>query len=68
MLFVQGTRDRLADLELLRPVVERIDGATLHIVEGGDHSFRVLKRSGRSEDEVFAEIGDAVAEWTRRIS
>jgi predicted alpha/beta-hydrolase family hydrolase len=65
MLFVQGTRDGLADLDLLRPVAEGLgDRATLHVVEGGDHSFKVLKRSGRSEDEVFAEIGDAVARFT----
>lgn len=65
MLFVQGTRDRLADLELLRPVVEDLgDMATLHVVEGGDHSFKVLKRSGRTETEVMAEIGDVVAKWS----
>src|SRR2546425_5500167 len=37
--------------------------ATLHVVEGADHSFRVLKRSGRSDEEVVAELGDAVANW-----
>lgn len=67
MLFLQGTRDALADLDLLRPILADLgDLATLHVVEGGDHSFRVLKRSGRTEDEVMAEIGDAVAGWVRR--
>ena len=64
MLFVQGTRDGLADLDLLRPVIDELgQRATLHVVEGGDHSFEVLKRSGRTNDEVMAEIGDAVAGW-----
>lgn len=67
MLFVQGTRDALADLELLRPVVDRLgEMAALHVVEGGDHSFKVLKRSGRTREDVMAEIGDAVAGWMRR--
>lgn len=68
MLFVQGTRDRLADLDLLRPVVRDLrDRATLHVVEGGDHSFKVLKRSGRTETEVRAEIADAVRGWLSRV-
>lgn len=62
MLFVQGTRDRLADLTLLKPVVEELgDRARLHVVDGGDHSFKVLKRSGRTDEEVMGEIADAVA-------
>jgi hypothetical protein len=40
------------------------DSATLHVVEGGDHSFHVLKRSGRTDDEVIAELGRAVAAWS----
>lgn len=68
MLFVQGTRDRLADLDLLRPVVAGLGSrATLHVVEGGDHSFGVLKRSGRSTGEVMAELADAVAGWAERV-
>ena len=64
MLFLQGTRDKLAELDLLRPVVSRLgQRATLHIVEGGDHSFHVLKRSGRSDDEVLDELADTVAAW-----
>jgi uncharacterized protein len=64
LLFLQGTRDALADLDLLRPVAAGLGArATLHVVEGGDHSFGVLKRSGRSEDEVMAELGDVAAGW-----
>jgi hypothetical protein len=37
--------------------------ATLHVLEGGDHSFAVLKRSGRDQEEVMAELADAIASW-----
>ncbi len=64
LLFVQGTRDRLADLDVLRPVVERLGArAALHVVEGADHSFKVLGRSGRAPAEAMAEVADAVAGW-----
>lgn len=56
MLFLQGTRDALADLTLLEPVVAQLPTATLHIVEHADHGFDVLKRSGRSGDDVLAEL------------
>ena len=68
MLFLQGSRDDFADLKLLRPVVKRLgERATLHIVEGGDHSFKVLKRSGRTEADVMGELADAIVEWTGRL-
>jgi len=57
MLFLQGTRDKLADLDLLGPVVERLGArASLHVVEGADHGFDVLKRSGRTSAEVLEEL------------
>ncbi|HSH44701.1 MAG TPA: alpha/beta family hydrolase [Longimicrobiales bacterium] len=69
MLFLQGTRDRLAKPELLEPVLRDLgDRATLHVVDGGDHSFKVLKRSGRSEGEVMDEIADAAADWMRGVA
>jgi len=68
VLFLQGTRDEFADLKLLRPVVKRLGaGATLHLVEGGDHSFHVLKRSGRTDADVMSELADVVTEWTGRL-
>ena len=68
MLFLQGTRDEFADLTLLRPVVQRLgERATLHLVEGGDHSFHVLKRSGRTDAEVMGELVGAIADWTERL-
>ena len=64
MLFLQGTRDTLADLTLLEPVVAQLaDRATLHVVEHADHGFHVLKRSGRSDDEVLDELAAVVAAW-----
>src|SRR5437588_9424433 len=68
MLFLQGTRDEFADLELLRPVVKRLgDRATLHLADGGDHSFHVLKRSGRPDAEVLEELAAAVEEWATKL-
>ena len=64
MLFLQGTRDTLADLALLRPVVERLgQRATLRVIEHADHSFHVLKRSGRTDEQVLDELAAAAAEW-----
>ena len=64
MLFLQGTRDALADLGLMRTVCARLGArATLHVVEGGDHSFAVLKRSGRSDAEVIGELAATIAGW-----
>jgi uncharacterized protein len=66
MLFLQGTRDELAHLELMRPVCDRLGArATLHVVEGGDHGFEVLKRSGRTDAEVMDELAETVASWCR---
>lgn len=66
MLFLQGTRDALAELSLVRGVCERLPKGTLHVVEGGDHSFAVLKRSGRTEAEVMAELADTILAWIAR--
>lgn len=67
MLFLQGTRDKLADLELLRPLLADVKPApTLHVVEGADHGFHVLKRSGRTDAEVLDEICDAFTVWGER--
>jgi predicted alpha/beta-hydrolase family hydrolase len=64
MLFLQGTRDEFAGLELLRPIVKKLGtSVTLHIVEGGDHSFKVLKRTGRDETDVMNELADTIASW-----
>jgi uncharacterized protein len=68
MLFLQGTRDTLAELTLLEPVVKGLGSlATLHPVRDADHSFHVLKRSGRDDAEVMDEILDAFVAWAGAI-
>lgn len=64
MLFLQGTRDDLADLKLLKPICKKVGIlATLHIIDGADHSFHVLKSSGKSDAEVLRELAHTTAEW-----
>ena len=64
MLFLQGTRDKLAELDLLRPVCEGLgERATLYVTEGADHGFSVLKRSGRTDQEVLGEVCDVAADF-----
>jgi uncharacterized protein len=65
MLFLQGARDKLAELQLIKPVVENL-GATacLHVVQEADHSFHVPARSPRTASDVLKEILDALAAWT----
>src|ERR1700733_3632365 len=68
MLFLQGTRDSLAEVALIEGVVKRLAPlATLHLEEGADHSFHVLARSGRNDREVMNEILDAFAGWVDSI-
>ena len=66
MLFLQGTRDDLADLALLRPVIDGLPSATLHVVDDADHSFHVRKGSGRTDEEVLAELARTFARWAQR--
>jgi predicted alpha/beta-hydrolase family hydrolase len=64
MLFLQGTRDSLAELKLLEPVVKSLKPlASLHLVKDADHSFHVPARSGRGDGDVMREILDAFAAW-----
>jgi predicted alpha/beta-hydrolase family hydrolase len=69
MLFLQGTRDKLADLDTLTPVIMALGAkATLHEVEGGDHSFAVLKKSGRTNDAALTEVLDTLAAWIDELT
>lgn len=69
MLFLQGTRDALADLALLQQVVQPlVDRATLHVVDGADHGFEVLKRSGRTNEEVIAELAATASAWMHEVA
>lgn len=67
MLFLQGTRDALASLELLRPICTKLGSrAELHVIETADHSFHILKSSGRTDLEVLRELAQKVACWKPR--
>jgi len=64
MLFVQGTRDKLAEWPLIEPVVKRLGAsASLYPVQEADHAFHVLARSGRNDQEVMGEIIDTLSAW-----
>lgn len=68
LLFLQGTRDALADLDLLRPVLEGLGPrATLHVEDDADHGFHVRKRSGRDDEAVIEALAAAVARWTAAL-
>ena len=69
MLFLQGTRDELADLQHLRPVCDRLGSrATLHLIEDADHGFHVRARSGRTDAQVRGELADVLAAWIAEIA
>ena len=64
MLFLSGTRDDLAGLDLLRPICERLgEKATLHLLDTADHGFNVLKRSRPSDEDVFVEMARVLKAW-----
>lgn len=64
MLFLQGTRDPLCDMALLEEILGALKApVTLHPIEGGDHSFKVPKRSGRTETEIWEEIVHVITRW-----
>ncbi|HUG75136.1 MAG TPA: alpha/beta family hydrolase [Acidimicrobiia bacterium] len=66
LLFVQGGRDRMGPLDLLRPVVKRLDAA-LHVVPDADHSFKVPKRTGRTGEDVLDELVSVTREWIQGL-
>lgn len=69
MLFLQGERDALAELDLLRPTVKQLGTrATLKLFADADHSFHVPARTGRKDAEVLAEILDTAADWMKRTA
>ena len=69
LLFVQGTRDDLAELSLLRPVIAGLGRrAKLAVIDGADHGFGVLVRSGRTAPQVMDEIASTVATWMDRVT
>src|ERR1700676_2391358 len=68
MLFFQGRRDTLADLTLLKPICEDLGSrVTLHIIETADHSFHLLKKSGKTDEQTLQELAQTTASWTLKI-
>jgi len=68
MLFLQGTRDTFADLNLLRPICAKLgEHATLHIIESADHSFHVLKSSKKTDPDVLRELAETSVSWAESI-
>ena len=63
MLFLSGTRDALAEMELLRSVVAGLPTASLQVIDTADHSFGVLKRSGQTTEQVYADSAAVVKMW-----
>ena len=67
-LFQQGTRDTLADLNLLRPICTKLGArATLHVIETADHSFHVLKSSGTADATVLRELAETTVSWAKGL-
>jgi predicted alpha/beta-hydrolase family hydrolase len=68
MLFLQGTRDTLADMKLLEPIVKKLGAlGKLHIIESADHGFHVLKRSGKTDESVLTELAQTAAAWAEKV-
>jgi uncharacterized protein len=63
MLFLTGTRDTLAELDLIEPVVDKLEMATLQVIDTADHSFKVLKRSGMTEEDAQRQAAETVKAW-----
>ena len=69
MLFLSGTRDALAELDLLEPVVKDLGNqATLHLLDTADHSFKVLKKTRQSTEDVFVEMARVVKVWSAALT
>jgi len=67
MLFLQGGKDKLAELPLIRTVSQKLDArATLHVIDEADHSFHVPRRSGRTDADVLDEMAHVVVDWLRK--
>jgi len=68
MLFLSGTRDALGEIDLLKPTIKKLGTrATLHLVDTADHSFKVLKRSRKTNEDVFDEMARVTAAWTAHL-
>jgi predicted alpha/beta-hydrolase family hydrolase len=66
MLFVQGSRDVFGTAGELRPIVKKLSRATLHVIEGGDHSLKVPKSAGVNQEDVYKAVQDEIARWLKQ--
>jgi predicted alpha/beta-hydrolase family hydrolase len=67
MLFHSGTRDEFAKLDLWQPVVKKLKTATLHLIDTANHSYKVLKKTRTSDEDVFVEIARTTAKWAVKV-
>ncbi|MCB0404636.1 MAG: dienelactone hydrolase family protein [Bdellovibrionales bacterium] len=65
-LFLQGTRDKLAEIDLIKKTVAPLKKGTLVIIDGADHGFQVLKRSGRTDSDALKELAEAISGWASK--
>jgi predicted alpha/beta-hydrolase family hydrolase len=67
MLFLSGTRDELATLDLLKPTIGSLGTrATLHLIDTANHSYKILKKTRRSTEDVFSEMALVTCDWLGR--
>lgn len=68
MLFLSGSRDELADRRLLEPVIKNLGKkATLHLLDTANHSYKILKKTRKSDEDVFAEMARVIHAWQKRL-
>jgi uncharacterized protein len=68
MLFLSGSRDELAEIDLLKPVCEKLGNrATLHVLDTADHGYKILKKSRTSTEDVFVEMARVVRDWASKL-
>lgn len=65
MLFIQGSRDTFGNAAELGPIVKKLTGGTLHLIEGGDHSLKVPKKMGMTQEELYASVQDEIVRWLK---
>lgn len=65
-LFISGTRDTLAEVELLKPIIGKLKRAQLHLIDTADHGFKILKRTRTSDEDVYVEAARVVKQFVEK--
>ena len=69
MLFLSGTRDKLANLDLLKPVCKKLGNrVTLHLLDTADHGYKVLKKTRKNSEDVFVEMAHVARDWAGKLA